>query len=172
MGLRQSDLEARGGPSNGTVRNIEQAARTTYAARTFAQLVHALDWPDGIVDRILDGTATEDDLNAVVVRAGASASLGRLNSTVGGPGVGGPDISAADLQRKLVDVEGAMAEAFRHFGPLPTKRLLSHAEQLLGTLANAADQSDEMEAIRENHRRTVDMLRAIQSQGGATWPPT
>lgn len=56
--LRQSDLEALGGPGPGTVRNIEQAARKTYASRTFAQLERALSWPNGTADRILAGTAT------------------------------------------------------------------------------------------------------------------
>lgn len=59
LGLRQSDLEAVGGPSNGTVRNIEQEARTTYSTRTFAQLENALGWNPGTVARILKGEATE-----------------------------------------------------------------------------------------------------------------
>lgn len=54
FGFRQSDLEAHGGPSDGTVRNIEQAARTKYASRTYAQLETALDWEPGTVARILD----------------------------------------------------------------------------------------------------------------------
>lgn len=41
-----------------------------------------------------------------------------------------------------------------------TKQLLSDVERILGELARA-DQSDEMEAVRENHRRTWDMLRRI-----------
>lgn len=75
MGLRQGDLEARGGPSNGTVRNIEQAARDKYASRTFVQLEQSLDWPDGIVDRILDGSATQSEINEVVVRDTTPAAL-------------------------------------------------------------------------------------------------
>lgn len=64
--LRQSDLEARGGPGHGTVRNIEQVARTSYAPRTFAQLEQALNWPTGTVQKILNGTATEEDVNATL----------------------------------------------------------------------------------------------------------
>lgn len=55
LGLRQGDLEALGGPSQGTVKNIEQSARTKYAQRTFAQLETALGWPHGAVARILSG---------------------------------------------------------------------------------------------------------------------
>lgn len=61
LGLRQSDLEALGGPSNGTVRNIEQAARTKYSARTLAQLEAALQWPRGTANRILDGLPVEEE---------------------------------------------------------------------------------------------------------------
>jgi hypothetical protein len=68
MGLRQGDLEARGGPSNGTVRNIEQAARTSYAPRTFTQLEHALGWKDGQAEEILNGTAKEEDLRSQWIR--------------------------------------------------------------------------------------------------------
>lgn len=68
MHLRQADLEARGGPGAGTVRNIEQAARTKYAPRTFTQLEQALDWPAGIVEKILAGTVIEDELDGAGAR--------------------------------------------------------------------------------------------------------
>src|SRR5690606_35666182 len=64
--LRQRDVELRGGPGQGTMRNIEQAARDGYALRTFDTLERALEWPAGTVTKILDGTATEGDLNARV----------------------------------------------------------------------------------------------------------
>lgn len=64
LGLRQGDLEARGGPSNGTVRNIEQAARTKYSIRTLSQLEAALQWQPGTADRILDGQPIEDQSSA------------------------------------------------------------------------------------------------------------
>lgn len=59
LGLRQGDLEALGGPSQGTVKNIEQGARTKYAQRTFARLETALGWPPGAVDRIFSGKEPE-----------------------------------------------------------------------------------------------------------------
>jgi len=67
--LRQADVEKEGGPSAGTMRNIEQASRSSYAARTFVQLETALKWGDGVVRRILDGTATADELTAIVDRS-------------------------------------------------------------------------------------------------------
>ena len=70
--LRQTDMERRGGPSAGTMRNIEQAGRTSYAVRTFVQLETALEWPDGVVGKILDGSAGPDDLYASVPRRGAT----------------------------------------------------------------------------------------------------
>jgi hypothetical protein len=54
LGLRQVDLEVRGGPSRGTVRNVEQGAREGYARRTFWQLDRALDWPDGTAQGVFE----------------------------------------------------------------------------------------------------------------------
>jgi hypothetical protein len=47
LGLGQIDLAHRGGPSLGTIQNIEQGARERYASRTFAQLDRALVWTPG-----------------------------------------------------------------------------------------------------------------------------
>lgn len=77
MHLRQADLEPRGGPGPGTVRNIEQASRTSYAHRTFVQLETALDWPDGVAGRILRGTATRAEVDDVVTRSLELADIDR-----------------------------------------------------------------------------------------------
>lgn len=61
--MRQRDVELRGGPGQGTMRNIEQATRGGYAMRTFDSLERALEWPQGITAKILDGTATDDELH-------------------------------------------------------------------------------------------------------------
>lgn len=118
--LRQSDLEARGGPSSGTVRNIEQATRTSYSPRTFVQLEHALDWPDGTVEKILAGTATPSEVAEVVTRrpaatlqrvaaaqdalrpmgesvGRAAAVLGGLTATAGGAAVSPGDVVVEGL---------------------------------------------------------------------------
>jgi len=55
LGLRQADLEQRGGPSHGTVRNIEQATRDKYAPRTFATLDRALAAPPGWAEALVKG---------------------------------------------------------------------------------------------------------------------
>ena len=68
LNLRQHDLEERGGPSVGTVRNVEQGARSSYNLRTLTQLEVALRWPPGTVRKILNGQATDDDLSAVSVQ--------------------------------------------------------------------------------------------------------
>lgn len=47
LGLRQADLEHEGGPSLGTVQNIEHASRATYTPRTFARIDQALRWRPG-----------------------------------------------------------------------------------------------------------------------------
>lgn len=61
LDLRQDDLLSRGGPSGGTVRNIEQVARNGYSVRTFVMLEQALGWPRGTVDDILAGRAREPE---------------------------------------------------------------------------------------------------------------
>lgn len=63
LALRQGDLESRGGPSTGTVRNVEQAARTTYARRTMPQLETALGWRPGTVAELLAGTRSPQDVH-------------------------------------------------------------------------------------------------------------
>lgn len=67
--LRQTDVEKEGGPSAGTMRNIEQASRDSYAARTYVQLETALKWGDGVVRRILDGTVKPEELTEIVDRS-------------------------------------------------------------------------------------------------------
>ena len=111
MQLRQNDLEARGGPGSGTVRNIEQNARDTYAARTFTQLEMALEWPDGVVEKILDGTATEEELSKRVVR-------GRLNATL-------PGLTGSASAGVYVDGRGV-----RHVGNLPPEERAEQLERL------------------------------------------
>lgn len=74
--LAQGDLASRGGPGEITVRKIERGEARLRGV-TKSQLEHALGWSDGIVDRILDGTVTEEELRARAVRpptAGATAT--------------------------------------------------------------------------------------------------
>lgn len=73
--VRQSDLEALGGPSAGTVKNIEQAARSKYSARTFSQLETALSWPPGAARKILDGHDIEDEADSAPSAASPCACV-------------------------------------------------------------------------------------------------
>ncbi|MBL8926338.1 MAG: helix-turn-helix transcriptional regulator [Pseudonocardia sp.] len=70
-GLSQEQLVKRGGPSHQTVRNIERGLVADYRPTTFRKLDRALDWLDGTSEKILRGTATEDDIAGVWVRAGS-----------------------------------------------------------------------------------------------------
>jgi hypothetical protein len=58
------------------MRNIEQASRTSYAPRTYVQLETALQWPDGLTRKILDGTATRAEIDEVVDRGTVYAKGG------------------------------------------------------------------------------------------------
>lgn len=86
LGLRQNDLEYRGGPSGATVRNIEQCARATYSPKTLRQLEAALEWERGTAGEIVNGqpdpeTATSRPVTRNDVRLyaiGASVRLARL----------------------------------------------------------------------------------------------
>lgn len=55
LGLTQSQVQARGGPSVATVRNIERAIQDRYRDSALRSLERVLDWPSGAVDRILAG---------------------------------------------------------------------------------------------------------------------
>lgn len=55
LGLTQIGVESLSGPSNFTIRNIEQAARTAYRERTFYELELSYGWPRGTVAAILRG---------------------------------------------------------------------------------------------------------------------
>lgn len=62
LGLNQEALAARRGPSGRTVRDIEQATQTRYTAKTFRDLEEALGWRFGLVEDVLAGVATEEEV--------------------------------------------------------------------------------------------------------------
>lgn len=136
MKLRQSDLEARGGPSAGTVRNIEQASRESYSPRTFVQLEHALDWPDGVVDKILDGTATPSDVTEVVVRDPARER----------------DFDPGSV-RSFVDSAGV-----RHVGNLTRQERTEQLQRLGDEVYKPQIRRDEEDAIFELANQLIPML--------------
>lgn len=58
------------------MRNIEQAAREGYALRTFDSLERALEWPSGLIGKILVGSATDEDLQTWTGREPAATPPG------------------------------------------------------------------------------------------------
>jgi transcriptional regulator with XRE-family HTH domain len=81
LGLRQADVGRHGGPSTGTVRNIESAARTGYSGRTLRQIERALQWPSGHVDRVLAGDAVDDEKSIIQILDATLAVDGEDGST-------------------------------------------------------------------------------------------
>lgn len=53
--LTQAQVQAAGGPSAATVRLIESAGQTSYRPAVLAALESALRWPEGTIERILNG---------------------------------------------------------------------------------------------------------------------
>lgn len=76
--LTQEELVGLGGPSAQTIRAIETGVEGSYRPSTFSKLDHALNWADGVAERVLSGTATEEDLTTNVVRGTARSVLGDL----------------------------------------------------------------------------------------------
>lgn len=76
LGLSRPDIKGRGGPSDFTLAQIEQSAPVALRAKTRRQLETALGLSEGWADRVLDGTATEADLNPPLPDA-RQAPLGR-----------------------------------------------------------------------------------------------
>lgn len=60
--LAQADLAGKGGPKAATVRRVERAEVPGLRAQTKTQLEQALGWERGLIDRIVDGTATEEEI--------------------------------------------------------------------------------------------------------------
>ena len=56
LGIKQTDSEFYGGPSTGTLRNVEQCARVGYHRRTFKDIEAMLKWRSGTCNRILAGS--------------------------------------------------------------------------------------------------------------------
>jgi hypothetical protein len=60
LGLTQSQVQARGGPSVATIRNIETAIKDNYRDSNLRALERVLNWPTGAIDRILTGGEPHD----------------------------------------------------------------------------------------------------------------
>lgn len=178
-GLSQEALVKRGGPSHQTVRNVERGVAADYRPTTYRKFDLALDWPDGTTKKILDGTATEADIKAVVPRAmgsteeidtagAASAQLGRLTARASGfentaTTLGGLSATAAERKRftaprgagislgEMIErMERGDEEAIEAMRPI-----LSAAQAVAAQAAQPA-----LAALRESLRPSVDGMNA------------
>lgn len=91
--LTQAQVAERGGPSTETLRLIENARQPRFGDRTLLRLDRALSWPSGTSAKILEGTATEADLNTTVVRPEGISSAAQA---------GQPTVTTADDPRAAV----------------------------------------------------------------------
>lgn len=108
--LSQAELAAAAGISTAALSRIERDAAGQIRPSTRSGLEHALLWVDGLVDRILDGTATERELSTTVARVGqaveTSAAMqfgGRLDTEMtatSAPAAPGPGATAAELAER------------------------------------------------------------------------
>jgi len=104
LALSRDEVSARGGPSVSTMIRIESGGPCTYRPQTIAQLERALSWPEGIVGRILDGTAGDEVLEVApdheaAARRSASRYEVRIEAMRSTRDLfyGSEDISAEDL---------------------------------------------------------------------------
>jgi hypothetical protein len=65
----QAEISAHGGPGEATVRRIERQEVTDIQPKTRERLELALGWPDGLVDKILAGEVTDDEVAKFTARA-------------------------------------------------------------------------------------------------------
>lgn len=99
MNLGQSAL----GPSDLTVRKIERGDGDGTRPQTLHQLERSLQWRDGTIAKILDGTVSDDELSSTVLYASA-----RLGPAPGGLSASGDTAPAdvADSMNGTVSVAG------------------------------------------------------------------
>ncbi|MCF7550487.1 hypothetical protein [Pseudonocardia sp. WMMC193] len=107
--MAQADLATHGGPGEATVRRIERGEVSSVRAGTKSQLEAALRWHPGTVDRVLDGTATDE---VTQTRRSAEAALSYAlaqEAELGVTATGRPVLAAYERTsaalRDLVSVE-------------------------------------------------------------------
>lgn len=109
-GFSQEQLVKRGGPSHQTVRNIERGLAADYRPTTFRNLDRALDWPHGTAEKILRGSATDEEVAAVEVWPGLAERIDAAYTPPLGAGLrdlaGQP--SAADAVARVVSTVSAL----------------------------------------------------------------
>jgi transcriptional regulator with XRE-family HTH domain len=81
--LSQAELAARGGPSEITVSNLERGRVTSWVReKTKRQLEDALNWPDGLIDRILYGSVSAEEAKVQTARPVAAPVRGMSDAPV------------------------------------------------------------------------------------------
>ena len=134
---RPVDLSDFGGPSEMTVRKIESGEPVSIRPQSRVRLEYALEWRDGVVDRILDGTVTDEDLREVVARE-KPAEAAELSVE---------DESALRIGRLVLAL---LTEVAQHSGPTPEARA-----RMSAVLAGVRERNEgalrEMRAERADH---------------------
>ena len=148
LDLSQETLVKRGGPSHQTVRNIERGIPAEYRATTFRKFDRALNWPDGTTRKILDDTATEEDLIANVMGGTGSASLDDLVTRTDGEVTRGKGFTPSHRSGLGLTV-GQVQELVERGEPLPP---------------------DVAEMLGDTHRRVSETVGAKSSSYAATTP--
>lgn len=152
MNISQENLVQHGGPSHQTVRNIERGEAATYRPTTFLKLDRALQWPDGLSEKILEGTATDEEIESVVhtkpggAFARGTALFGALEAEA--QGVSSPPAPAEDEPRTGLTWEEREVRLSSLNPPVPT---VVQVTDLIGRLA----------AARERTPAAEDALQAL-----------
>lgn len=139
MGMRQGDIPANGGPSSGTVKNLEQSARTTYSERTIADLEVALMWKPGDVERLLTGALTPDEKAALLDRPSGwdpplLAGMKRAQQQLAQAGMAAGSGTAGDPREQTSPAHENSDPA--KWGPVPLSRSRNAVGEALMLAAN------------------------------------
>ena len=172
LDLSQADVEKRGGPNAATVRRIERGEVTEVRARTIRQLEHALDWRDGVVEKIVAGTASEAEIAEQYHRVYATDAFGVGEASgpkiATGAGQAGMRLGTGTEATWPVaglsgggDVRTGRGRAGITAGAAGTGHAesdLALAARLLGKLDGYTDPPEEVQAAADALRRALPLL--------------
>ena len=127
MGL-PVDLAAHGGPGEMTIRRIESGSTESIRLATKANLESALELRPGTIDRVLDGTASDEDLSERVPRVYANPPRTQVSAL------------GAALRDAGLDFERELS------GPRAALRSLGHAITEMDSTSSSTAAADEVVA--------------------------
>ena len=132
-----------------TVRKIERGEPVAIRNKTKVQLEHALLWGDGLVDKILAGTATDEELSVKVHRkTGGGAAV-----------VGGGDAKVNGVRQVGNLTEHQRAEQLAHLDTLDDDRaIFTLANRLVPLLARRSPSSPASRAAVTN---LLDVMKEL-----------